>query len=62
MTHGITDISIVCVSIFSNSQLMSVINNNNVLIYESFRVSWYTKQWPVMMSTYTDKMEPISTW
>ena len=38
---------------FSNSQLISVINNNNnVLIYE----------WPAMMSTYMDEMEPISMW
>ena len=29
MTRGITDNSIVHISIFSNSQLMSVINNNN---------------------------------
>ena len=54
--------------IFSNSQWMSVINNNNnVPIYKHFHVSWYTKQsiciqWPVMMSTYTDETELISTW
>ena len=29
MTRGITDNSVVYISIFSNSQLMSVINNNN---------------------------------
>ena len=29
MTRGITDISVVYISIFSNSQLMSVINTNN---------------------------------
>ena len=38
-TRGITDISVVYIY-FSNSQLMSVINNNN--IYERFHVSWYT--------------------
>ena len=44
-TCGIMDISVVYISIFSNSQLMSVISNNNdVLIYERFRVGWYTKQ------------------
>ena len=44
-TQGIMDISVVYTSIFSNSQLMSVINNNNdVPIYECFHVSWYTKQ------------------
>ena len=62
MACGFTDTFIVCVSNFSNSQLMSVINNNNVPIYKRFCVSWYTKQWPVMMSTYTDEAEPISTW
>ena len=47
MTRGIMDNSVVWtyLSIFSNSQLMSVINNNNnVSIYEYFRVSWYAKQ------------------
>ena len=39
MTHGIMDISVVYISIFNNSQLMSVINNNNVQIYERFSVS-----------------------
>ena len=62
MTHRIMDISVFYISIFSNLQLMSVINNNNVPIYECFCVSWYTKQWPAMMSTYTDEVEPISTW
>ena len=62
MTRGITDISIVYISSFSNSQLMSVINNNNVPIYEHFHMSWYTKQRPAMMSIYTDEAEPISTW
>ena len=43
---------------------MSVINNNNVLIYERFHMSWYTKQsqfiqWTAMMFTYMDKVEPI---
>ena len=54
MTHGITDISVVYISIFSNSQLMSVINNNNVPSYEHFLVSWNTKQRPVM-STYVHR-------
>ena len=45
MLRDITDISVVYISIFSNSQLMRVINNNNnVPIYKHFRVSWYTKQ------------------
>ena len=53
MTRGIMDNSTVYIFIFSNSQLMSVINNNNnVLIYER----------SAMMSTYMDEMEPISTW
>ena len=62
MTCGIMDISVVYTSIFSNSQLMSVINNNNVPIYERFHLSWYTNQWPAMMSTYMDEVEPISMW
>ena len=62
MIHGITDIFVVYRSIFNNSQLISVINDNSVLIYERFHVSWYTKQWPAMMSTYTDEVNPISTW
>ena len=45
MTRGITDNSVVYISNFSKSQLMSVIsNNNNVPIYKRFRVSSYTKQ------------------
>ena len=53
MTRGITDNSVVYISIFSNSQLISVINNNNsVLIYER----------PAMMSTYTDETESIFMW
>ena len=47
---------------FSNSQLMSVINNNNVPIYEHFRMNWYTKQQPAMMPTYMSEAEPVSTW
>ena len=62
MTHGIMNISVVYISIFSNSQLMSVINNNNVPTYEHFRMSLYTKQWAAMMSTYKDEAEPISRW
>ena len=62
MICGIMDISVVYLSIFSNSQFMSVINNNDVPIYECFRVSWYTKQRPAMMYTYMDKVEPTSTW
>ena len=63
MTRGISDTSVVYISICSNLQLMRVINNNNnIPIYMRFHVSWYTKQWPAMMSTYTDKAEPISTW
>ena len=63
MTCGITDISVGYISIFSNLQLMSIINNiNNVPIYESFHVSWYTKQRPAMMCTYTDEAELISVW
>ena len=45
MTHGIIDTSVVYTSIFSNSQLKSVINkNNNVPIDKCFCVSCYTKQ------------------
>ena len=64
MTRGITDIFVVYISIFNDPQLISVINNNNVPIYEGFCVSWYiyTKQWPAMMSTYTDEVDPITTW
>ena len=62
MACGITDTSIVCVPIFSNSQLMSVIKNNNVPIYKRFCMSCHAKQWSVMMSTYTNEAKPISTW
>ena len=41
---------------------MSVININNVPIYERFRMNWYTKQRPAMMLTYMSEAEPISTW
>ena len=29
-------------------------NNNNDPIYEHFRMNWYTKQRPAIMSTYMD--------
>ena len=53
MTCGIMDISVVYIdlSIFSNLQLMSVISNINVSIYERFRVSWYTKLWCLLTWT-----------
>ena len=67
MIHGNTDNFIVYIRlpIFSNSQLMSVINS--VPIYKYFHVSWYTKQSSDVfngqqLSTYTDEVEPISTW
>ena len=46
ITCSITDNSVVYLSTFSSSYLMSIINsnNNNITIDKHFYISWYTKQ------------------